>query len=391
MELTIAVVSDLHCHHSSAVPAETMLLTDAPRSPASHHPVEALRELLRTNSITADVMVMPGDITNRMDNQGIISGWDYVGQIAIALRARLLAATLGNHDVQSRNPKKGDPFSAARLLVPSFPLSEDGPLNEFWANGFCIVDSDNVRIVIINSVASHTTKDAAEHGLITSDQLARLKSALAGGPKKTFQIAVCHHHPMLHEDIGLGTNDVMENGSLLTELLAANGFHLVIHGHKHHPKLSYAPGATPLPVLAAGSFAAGMKNGLASITRNLFHVITLRLSESPGLLVKGIIKTWQFRLSKGWVPASWASADFPFETGFGCYDPPATIAAKIVAAVQDNPTELLQWAAISAKVPELPYVIPSTFEQVGVELDPFGIRMYPTPPDKPDIVGAVST
>ena len=113
--------------------------------------------------------------------------------------------------------------------------------------------------MIINSVATHLTKEAAEHGSISHQQLALLETALSQKEALPFQIAVCHHHPILHEDIGLGTLDVMENGSLLTDLLASHGFHLLIHGHKHHPKLSYAPGAVPLPVLASGSFAAGMR------------------------------------------------------------------------------------------------------------------------------------
>ncbi len=208
--------------------------------------------------------------------------------------------------------------------------------------------------MIINSVATHLTKEAAEHGSISHQQLALLETALSQKEALPFQIAVCHHHPILHEDIGLGTLDVMENGSLLTDLLASHGFHLLIHGHKHHPKLSYAPGAVPLPVLASGSFAAGMKHGLASRTRNLFHLVTLQTSGPPGLLVKGTIETWQFRLSKGWVPATWVSADFPFRTGFGCCDPPATIAAKINAAFQNCSTKIARWIPFQIPSPKFP-------------------------------------
>jgi hypothetical protein len=389
MEVTIAVASDFHCHHSSMVPAETMLLSDADRQPSSHHPVEALLDLIRDQKITAEILAMPGDITNKTDRQGIISGWDFIRQIGVALNTRLIAPTLGNHDVKSRDPS-GDPFAAARALMPEFPLSEQTALKDFWANGFCIIDSRDIRVALINSVASHTTKEAADHGLITPQQLAVLNTALAGKSTLPFQIAICHHHPMLHEDIGLGTKDVIENGSLLIDLLAAHGFHLVIHGHKHHPKLSYAPGAVPLPVLASGSFAAGMKHGLASRTRNLFHLIKLHTSGPPGLLVKGTIDTWQFRLSKGWVPASWVSADFPFRTGFGCCDPPQTIADKLHTTFQALSTDLARWSAVSSQIEEIPYLIPSTFEQVGIALHRMGLDLYPATPDQPDIIGTAT-
>lgn len=244
-QLTIGIVSDLHCHHSSAGPAESLLLTDADRKPASQHPVEALLELITSESLRADIVIAPGDLTNKVDKQGIISGWGFVREISSALGAKLLAATPGNHDVTSR-VHTDDPFQLARRLSPSFPISNATPLNEFWANGFCTLDADHCRVLLINSVAHHNNDVSAKRGLITTNQIDQIKASLKQSAQKVFQIAVCHHHPVLHEDIGLGTSDVMENGSLLIDALSELGFHLVVHGHKHHPRLSYAViGATP--------------------------------------------------------------------------------------------------------------------------------------------------
>src|SRR5947207_1949563 len=75
MEMTIAVISDLHCHHSSQEPAESLLISDADRAPSSQHPVEALLDLIRTNALQATALLMPGDFTNRVDRQGFHSGW----------------------------------------------------------------------------------------------------------------------------------------------------------------------------------------------------------------------------------------------------------------------------------------------------------------------------
>jgi 3',5'-cyclic AMP phosphodiesterase CpdA len=291
IKLQIAVISDLHCHHSSAGPAETMLLTDADRFPSSQHPVESLLDLIKKEKLQAKVLLMPGDIANKVDKQGIISGWGFVGEIAKALNVETLAPTLGNHDVNSRKPEE-DPFKIVKGLGPKFPTSDDMAHNHFWANGFCILEGDIYRILIVNSVMSHLNEDAAKRGFITTQQLASIEQALSATSPKQFQFAVCHHHPMAHEDIGLGTDDLMVNGSLLTQMLSEKGFHLLVHGHKHHPKLSYAPGAV-LPVLAAGSFSAGMKNGLASRTRNVFHSICIEFCDQTKA-TRGTILTWQF-------------------------------------------------------------------------------------------------
>lgn len=102
MGITIAVLSDLHCHHSSCQPTESLLITDADRSPPSQHPVSGLFELIEKHGLVADALLMAGDLTNKVDRQGIISGWDFVQDIARALKADILAPTLVNHDVISR-------------------------------------------------------------------------------------------------------------------------------------------------------------------------------------------------------------------------------------------------------------------------------------------------
>ena len=145
MELTVGVVSDLHCHHSSNGYAETLLLTDAPRIPRTHHPVSALLDLISNENLRAEVMLMPGDITNKVDPQGMISGWGFTREIAEALGASTIAATLGNHDVISRIPSD-DPFSLPRNLYPQFPVAQTAAFDEFWSKGFCHIESEMFRL-----------------------------------------------------------------------------------------------------------------------------------------------------------------------------------------------------------------------------------------------------
>ncbi len=316
----------------------------------------------------------------------MISGWDFVRGIAGSLGVDILAPTVGNHDVISREPSD-DPFSLIRGLSPKFPVESTPTFNEFWANGFCIHDGDTFRILAINSVKCHTNPQSAKRGLVDARQLEELDSYLEAGPPKPFQVAVCHHHPMLHEDIGLGTADVMENGSLLTSLLSNHGFHLIVHGHKHHPKLSYAPGATSLPVFASGSFSAGMRNGLATRTRNLFHMIKLYRDSNGHGGVRGVIRSWQFQVWRGWTQATWGAADFPHTTGFGCYDLPDTLAGRVEESLRRLGDPFVRWQRVSGDIPELRFVPPTVFEAVGKCLKNRGIEFSPNPPDEPNSIG----
>src|SRR5205809_3639677 len=212
MEIQIAIASDLHCHHSSQQPAESLLISDLDRIPASQHPIESLLERIRTDKLMADLLIAPGDLANKADRQGMISGWSFIQEIGRELQAKAIVTTIGNHDVLSRE-RTEDAFQLAKRLRPAFPSSDQRETDEFWANGFYILNTGPVRVLVLNSAASHTNETMAKRGRITNQQLEQIDTALGKGTS-LFNIAVCHHHPILHEDIGLGTDDVMENGSL---------------------------------------------------------------------------------------------------------------------------------------------------------------------------------
>jgi predicted phosphodiesterase len=386
MTIKIAVVSDLHCHHPNNGLAETLLLSTAARKPILQHPVSALRELINKEGLSVDALLMPGDITNRVDSQGMNTGWAFICEIAECLKTKNVIPTLGNHDVASRDTKT-DPFALAKGLLPDFPMAGQAGI-EFWANGFCFVEFDHLRVLVINSAATHTNATAAEHGYVSDQQLESIEKFLGTAQRKRFNIAICHHHPLLHEDIGLGTSDVMENGSKLTSLLAKYRFDLIVHGHKHHPRLTYVE-APQLAVFAAGSFAAAIHGGLATRTRNLFHTIELHEAAGPPEHRRGIIRTWQFQFAKGWTPASIHAADFPHMTGFGSQLSVEAIAERIATAFGSTQLAVAKWGDVVAAVDDVNYIPPAAFRAVGEILRSRDIHLCPAAPDQPQLMGAI--
>src|SRR5688500_15526069 len=99
MTFRLAVVSDLHCHPTDKKPQQSFLLSDGLRSPPNEHPVESLKRAIAVDGLTVDVMLAPGDFTDQINRQGLVSGWEFVKEIGTALHASLTVSTLGNHDV----------------------------------------------------------------------------------------------------------------------------------------------------------------------------------------------------------------------------------------------------------------------------------------------------
>src|SRR5436190_351116 len=98
-------------------PAESFLTPELPRTPRSHHPVEALADLCRRDKVRAKMLVCPGDIANRTSEEGLRFGLEALVQIKNALYATELVTTIGNHDVDSHAKYGPDPFAPARAVA----------------------------------------------------------------------------------------------------------------------------------------------------------------------------------------------------------------------------------------------------------------------------------
>lgn len=351
---TIAVASDLHADARGT--AESFLTEGASRAAWKAHPIGALCRLIEREDLSAEYLVSPGDFANRCSLPGLRIGWEAVTELAEALGATVIGS-LGNHDVDS-HLTHGDPdvFIHARNVSPLFPLGEIAANVAYWRKGYVLINRPDVAFLVFNSSLHHAIPDEIKHGKITHELLDPLEEELESTDLPELRIAIVHHHPHLHEELGLGAADVMYGGQELLTLLGRFGFQLVVHGHKHHPKLSYAAGGPTAPVIfAAGSLTFINYAELAANTRNLFHLVTVEPSTAADRTVHGSIKSWEFNCGIGWNPATFRSAGFPYYAGFGCRQTPAQLAADTAAVVRRR----IGWAEVLQLVPCLPYALPS--------------------------------
>src|SRR5262249_27509555 len=135
--------------------------------------------------------------------------------------------------------------------------------------------------VVVNSVAHHFDEASAKRGTIDSSLIDKLEADLKARSPHKRCIALLHHHPIQHQLLGMADSDLMTHGERLLEVLATNGTGLVIHGHKHSPRLQPAEySGKKMTIFAAGSLAAMSAHTLGS--RNLFHILELPDTELPG-------------------------------------------------------------------------------------------------------------
>jgi predicted phosphodiesterase len=389
--IRIAVVSDLHCYYNNTGNEwniKSYLTTNKSRNPSKNHPVQALLELIENDSsISADYLFCPGDITNEADDQGFITGWEFVRELAEGFKVlpENVFATIGNHDVNSRNAGKLNIFEFAKGIKKGFPLISNLASLEFFSKGYTFVELDDLRILILNTVLFHASKAEIKRGKLDLTQINEIEKYIIDHNDNKIKIVLSHHHPIPHERFGLGLDDVIVNGSNLIEILNQNHFDLFIHGHKHDPWLRYAPGSGKvIPVFSAGSFSA-TTNHILTGKRNTFHIVNLIKDDI--LNSHGTIKTWEYMPTIGWKEADSGEDCFPVYSGFGYKGNLSDLVNKTSTLVNAE-SEWLNWTDFIAHLPEVQFLTPDECLQFKTALkDEFNIITHPELPKKPQLIG----
>jgi Calcineurin-like phosphoesterase len=369
---TVAVASDLHAYaklpENHQRPSHLSISTGEQQP--ENHPIAGLVELIKRDEVSANVLLCPGDLAHQACPECIRYGWTTLQQIQEALKAKHLLGTAGNHDLDSRY-LHGNPDAAQTLknLSPQFPCAKAPLANQYWARDYTIVELPPAVIVILNSSAHHGHgENEKNHGRITKDVLSSLRAGMPALATFPIKILLCHHHPHQHSELNLGAIDVMENGQQLLDLLAADssGTWLVIHGHKHHPKISYAAGGGNSPIVfASGSLCSDLFLELQTAARNQFHIITFDLDAMQRLGLVGRIRSWYWQYGMGWAPAK-RGTGLPMECGFGFRGRPGVMAEEIRSIVKK---ELRSWNAVTASLETLHYMLPQDFDYMRALLN----------------------
>lgn len=365
--LRIAVASDLHAYADTPSGMESPSKLQVPAGSVSplEHPGTGLLALIQKEGLRADLLLSPGDLTFQADPKGLDYAWRLLHEAGVALGVQLTTGTVGNHDVASRGRTDVEEArDLLRRLRPLFPLPERSSCDQYWARNYAIWSGIGATLVLLNTCPLHTigNKSEFERGLITAETLKDLHSDLQEIPGNHLHILLCHHHPQSHSELQLGETDVMVRGQLLLNTLELHGDWLVIHGHKHHPKITYAAGGARSPVVfGAGSFSGNFGTAAETATRNQFYIAEIyRPTSSPGL--RGKVYSWNWAFGRGWMRSVGSTTGLPAKGGFGCRRHPDRLADQIAATLSGSGA--ISWSVLCAKVQDLAFLLPSDYELV---------------------------
>jgi hypothetical protein len=380
--IRLAVLSDLH----AAVPipgtskASHLLATAGAKSNAED-PVEGLLQLIGSEELEADVLLSPGDLGDKGNPAGIAFAWDKFHLILSRLKTSKYAAATGNHDLDSRAQfNLWDPTEALKKLAPAYPQADTLECMRYWTHYFSVLEVDQCRLVLLNSAAFHWKGEVEwERGRVSIATLEWLEAELRSRPKKQINVLICHHHPHRHPELRFSNSsyDVMVDGNHLIELLSRGEFGewLIIHGHKHHPYLSYAAGPNGSPtVLSCGSFSGLLYPELGTNVRNQFYVVEIPILDSQLHGLVGRVRAWDWTYGRGWCKAQRTGSGLRHESSFGCRENSKAVATALGTIMAAN--KLLPWSTVTSTRPTFQYLLPQTLEQAAAELESrFGIRL----------------
>lgn len=178
----------------------------------------------------------------------------------------------------------------------------------------------------------------------------------------------------------------MNSGSLLLSTLAKSvtGPWIVIHGHKHHPKLSNAAGSLQAPIIfSAGSIGASLYPTLANHVRNQFHLLHFCPPSEEPETVLGEFTSWDWAAGESWAPAS-PKSGLPFKGGFGYRGSLQPLVQKLNHYLVKKKGYQPKWADCCKKFSELKFLAPDDLANLMNRLNAGSVRIMYDKHGQPD-------
>ncbi|MBP1631348.1 MAG: hypothetical protein H6Q15_2241 [Bacteroidetes bacterium] len=357
VEANILILSDLHCCREKS--RYSRLYCGLLDKPVSRNPVEAFKQIIEKEHLHADYVICLGDVTDKADQAGFIKGKDYLNDLTKSINAKELFLVTGNHDVDPMNVSGKNDYTFVLRSTNNYPLSNSLLQDQYWGNNFCTYEDDKIVALIINTCTHLQNPDGLNMPPNIGDlNLCSIKEAI--GKYKDInkiKITLFHHHPLQHSDIDdqYTSNDLIDHADKLIQILKEMNFHLIAHGHKHLPRLKYDG---MLPVFCSGSFSS-LENVEYFGADNTVHLMNLSLKEDKCV---GIINTWKYNYSSGWLRTKDVDAMFPAKTGFGFNGNAQHVADEIVnknlAWYNDDLKNILDFKLVIDQFPEINYFSP---------------------------------
>lgn len=386
----IALISDIHFGRFSrtaefSVPGEKII----DENTGGESLKEGMVSLLKDENI--DFLCVAGDLTSLGSPQEFAYCEDLILDIAekLGIQEENILLGLGNHDIDwnitelyaNFNNENADfPIELVkdqyRRIAASASLINlkriAAPSRKGPAPFSGIVENDNFVMFVLNTGWCCTRDEATRPGKLDTQQLEWFeKEAAKYRDVSKWKVILMHHHPFNYTyPVVCPDYSTLQEGSNFLDIAGKNGFNLVIHGHRHHPRAetTWKSGWDhPITFVCAGSFAVNASHRNAGSIPNTLHIIELTDEV-------GTIRLQNFQHSaKGWIPFLNNCDETPLdgEMLFGKLFKPEEI-TQAIEALPEN--EVLQWEKLSECLKFMPYEalnkristnLPSSVKMIG--------------------------
>lgn len=298
-----------------------------------------------------DLLCVTGDISNGAHAHEFRLADEVIGKIAtsLGLHDDRIFFVPGNHDlhwpVMKLEPKEfWESMKYAPLLQEELrfkKILERAKVGAFHVDPFFTIwEEADIFVLAINSAAYDGPEEKNHSGIVKQSTLEKISNALAGRsiPSDKLKICLIHHHPIQYSEPSPDAIDlsIIVNSENLMRMLNGAKIDLILHGHKHHPRLNNqsSDNGHPAVVMGAGSFSAILQPLYYGGITNLFHVINIEGRSAATMGIEGTVQTWMFNPKEKWQPSN-AHTGMPHEEAFGSSFTSNEIATAVRAIVSD--------------------------------------------------------
>lgn len=316
--MNIAFISDIHfgklaCTAEFSIPGDDN--SNDTKNAAAF--TEGLIDLLKEKDVS--FLFIAGDLTSYGSPQEFYYCEEKIIEIAAKanIASESIICTMGNHDidwtiiglVKADEIKNEDVLSVASEMyqkiasnVSSVVLERIQKPQNIGPKPFSGIVENEFVVFILNSSSYSSPSQYNKHGRLDKHQLEWLETELKSyeNDRRT-KIVMLHHHPIQYPYPVIGEDpSLLEEGSELISICGKYGVNMVLHGHRHHPrvKTDMENGwKNPITFICAGSLSVGPNHRNEGTIPNTVHIIDM--SNAPDSFV---LYNYEYSLTRGWIP-----------------------------------------------------------------------------------------
>lgn len=329
MGCKIGIISDIHFGKFSrtnelAVPGEDIQDNTTGAAPL----LQGASDIFKQQSVK--YLFIAGDLTSVASPQEYYYCEKKIVEFAKSsgIQTEDIIICTGNHDVDRKianlaNECKNDDAQVKQIVTEKYQRIAAATSSHILTdmekpkNGIVpfsgIVAKEHFIVFVLNTGLYCSTQQQISHGKLGIDQLNWLKGSLENYRQDSrTKIVLMHHHPIAYSyPFPIWDSSRVEEDSDLKKIIGNEDVSIVIHGHRHHPRVTTTIESDwkhAVTFLCAGSFSVNARHRADGEIPNTLHILELGDQREKYLLYN-----YQYKGGPGWEAAQYDDSNMPLD------------------------------------------------------------------------------